>query len=48
MRRKKAKIARIKELEEEFYNRYIDADGVSIIGNEMTHDKYFVAARDIF
>ena len=43
-----AKIARIKELEELFFNRYIDADGVSIIGNEMTHDKYFVVARDIF
>ena len=43
-----ARIARIKELEEPFFNRYIDADGVSIIGNEMTHDKYFVVARDIF
>ena len=43
-----ARIARIKELEEAFFNRYIDADGVSIIGNEMTHDKYFVIARDIF
>ena len=42
------KIAEIKEMEEAFFNRYIDADGVSIIGNEKTHDKYFVAARDIF
>ena len=42
------RIARIKELEEAFFNRYIDADGVSIIGNEMTHDKYFIIARDIF
>ena len=44
-------VAKIKFLEEEqpkFYNRYIDADGVSIIGNEKTLDEYFVMARDIF
>ena len=44
-------VAKIKFLEEEqpkFYNRYIDADGVSIIGNERTLDEYFVMARDIF
>ena len=44
-------VAKIKFLEVEqpkFYNRYIDADGVSIIGNEKTLDEYFVMARDIF
>ena len=44
-------VAKIKFLEVEqpkFYNRYIDADGVSIIGNERTLDEYFVMARDIF
>ena len=43
--------AKVKFLEVEqpkFYNRYIDADGVSIIGNEKTLDEYFVMARDIF
>ena len=46
-----AEEAKIKFLEVEqlkFYNRYIDADGVSIIGNERTLDEYFVMARDIF
>ena len=42
-----AKIARVKEIQEDFYNRYIDADGISIIGNEVTPDKYFVMARNI-
>ena len=42
------RIAEIKEMEEAFFHKYIDADGISIIGNEMTHDKYFVMARDIF
>ena len=46
--REKAKAERIKVLEEEFYNRYIDADGIPIIGNEMTLDVYFIMARDIF
>ena len=44
-------VAKIKFLEVEqpkFYNRYIDADGVSIIGNDKTLDEYFVMARDIF
>ena len=41
------KIARIKVIQEELYNRHIDADGISIIGNEVTPDKYFVMARNI-
>ena len=41
------KNARVKEIQEDFYNRYIDADGISIIGNEVTPDKYFVMARNI-
>ena len=44
-------VAKVKYLEVEqpkFYNKYIDADGVSIIGNEKTLDEYFVMARDIF
>ena len=36
-----------KVLQEAFYNRYIDADGIPIIGNEITLDKYFIMARDI-
>ena len=42
-----AKVKYLEELQPEFYNRYIDADGIPIIGNEITLDKYFVMARDI-
>ena len=45
--KKLEKAARLKEMQEEFYNRHIDADGVSIIGNEVTPDKYFIMARNI-
>ena len=41
------KYARKKVIQEELYNRHIDADGISIIGNEVTPDKYFVMARNI-
>lgn len=30
-----------------YYNRYIDAGGIAIIGNEIVPDEYFIAARDI-
>lgn len=30
-----------------YYNRYIDAGGIAIIGNEIVSDEFFIAARDI-
>ena len=46
-RRNWKEAARLKEMQEEFYNRYIDADGVSIVGNDHTPDKYFIMARNV-
>ena len=31
----------------EFYKKYIDADGIAIIGNNYIEDRYFYAAREI-
>ena len=41
------RVNELKELEEAYYNRYIDADGIAIIGSEHTHDPFFVVAKDI-
>ncbi len=41
------RVNELKELEEAYYNRYIDADGIAIIGHEYTHDAFFVVAKDI-
>ncbi len=44
-------IAYAKELkpkQESFYNRYIDADGLAIIGKDCTADKYFIAAKNAY
>ena len=35
----------LKANQEIFYNRYIDADGIAIIGNNLTPDYHFVNAR---
>ena len=42
-----AEAAAEKERQEAFYNRYIDADGIAIIGNTCTPDAFFVAAKKI-
>jgi hypothetical protein len=41
------RVNELKELEEAYYNRYIDADGIAIIGHEYTHDAFFVVAKYI-
>lgn len=38
----------LKVKQEAFYNRYIDADGLAIVGNDATPDKYFVAAKNVY
>ena len=38
----------LKQLQEAYYNRYIDAGGVAIVGNEVTPDEYFVITKNIF
>ena len=38
-------IAERKKLQEAFYNRYIDADGIAIVGNDRTLDGFFVCAK---
>ena len=38
----------LKQLQEAFYNRYIDADGVAIVGNDFTPDHHFVIAKTVF
>ncbi len=40
-------IAEGKKLQEAFYNRYIDADGIAIVGNDRTLDGFFVCARQL-
>lgn len=42
-----AEAAALKEREKAYYNRYIDADGIAIVGNSHTPDKYFVDAKNI-
>ncbi len=42
-----AKAAAEKEQQEAFYNRYIDADSIAIVGNTCTPDAFFVAAKRI-
>ena len=39
---------KLKQLQEAFYNRYISADGVAVIGNDATLDHYFVIAKNVF
>ncbi|MDE0482543.1 MAG: hypothetical protein OXI67_08210 [Candidatus Poribacteria bacterium] len=41
-----AKELQIKQ--ETFYNRYIDADGIAIVGNDHTPDHYFIDAKNVF
>ncbi len=40
-----AQVEGIKALQEAYYNRYIDTDGIAIIGNEKVADKHFIRAR---
>ncbi len=40
-------VERVEELrmaQEAFYNRHVDADGISIVGNDATHDVHFINA----
>ncbi len=34
-------------LHKDYYNRYIDADGIAIVGNEKVEDEYFIKGRDV-
>ena len=34
----------LRVLQEAFYNRHVDADGISIVGNDATHDVHFINA----
>ena len=36
----------LKIAQEEYYNRYIDADGITIIGNAIIPDEVYIAAKD--
>ncbi|MDE0483177.1 MAG: hypothetical protein OXI67_11400 [Candidatus Poribacteria bacterium] len=38
----------IKQAQRVYYNRYIDADGVAIIGNDIVPDEVFIAAKNAF
>ena len=40
-------LAEMREKQRDFYNRYIDADGIAIVGNENTLDAHFVNARKL-
>lgn len=42
-----ARAERLKNLQETFYNKHIDADGITIIGNENTLDDHFISARQL-
>lgn len=40
-------IAKVKAMQETFYNRYIDADGIAIIANNTVEDKHLIGARHV-
>lgn len=42
-----AEIDVLRARQKAFYNRYIDADGIPIVGNDATADYHFVSARQV-
>jgi len=45
--RESQRIALLRAAQRALYTRYIDADGIEIVGNENTPDAYFLRARNI-